>query len=377
MNGLLPTGIHAAPHFTHSSVALRSSPAPSAPTALNAAAPAAHRLAPVSPALAGVCMVPLTLALMRRTERAKKVSVAAGGETGARGTGKTTAKAMRSSTKDRLKELEDLVGDDEEVSSIDDVVVPLEPQSVPAAVAGARFSQLPEELPRAIPFLPEPSYRSFAANVPGDEGFDPLGLCTDITKFVDYREAELKHGRLAMLAALAWPLAEVGEQAIAAEDSTITGIPDLLADSGGRMLPQLTGGMADTFVEIFAALTLLIGAVFEVTQRRRGTEPGDVGFDPATLKGWRAPPFVQSFIPRNRSWMSEAEIKHSRLAMMAVIYDIVDEALTGNPVVEDTEYFFHRIDDKLLSWEYWTPWGGIPDELPVFSALLDEFPQSI
>ena len=37
----------------------------------------------------------------------------------------------------------------------------------------------------------------------GDYGFDPLNLGTDET-FVPFREAEIKHGRLAMLAAVAW-----------------------------------------------------------------------------------------------------------------------------------------------------------------------------
>ena len=42
----------------------------------------------------------------------------------------------------------------------------------------------------------------------GDKGFDPLGFANSIEKLRIYREAELKHGRLAMLAALGWPVAE-------------------------------------------------------------------------------------------------------------------------------------------------------------------------
>jgi len=59
-------------------------------------------------------------------------------------------------------------------------------------------------------------------------------------------------------------------------------------------------------------------------------------------------------LPENRPWMAEAEVQHSRLAMMAVLYDILVETFTSNPVIEDTEYFFHKIDAKLLRWEYWT-----------------------
>merc|ERR1719353_2294271 len=41
----------------------------------------------------------------------------------------------------------------------------------------------------------------------GDWGFDPLQL-GDPEKLSFYREAEIKHARLAMLAAAGWPLAE-------------------------------------------------------------------------------------------------------------------------------------------------------------------------
>ena len=66
------------------------------------------------------------------------------------------------------------------------------------------------------------------ATLPGDYGFDPFGLGKSDSFFAliqpgvlvkdkytprdsttilrDYRDAELRHGRLAMLAALAWPV---------------------------------------------------------------------------------------------------------------------------------------------------------------------------
>merc|ERR1711920_1160475 len=42
----------------------------------------------------------------------------------------------------------------------------------------------------------------------GNSGFDPLQLAT-AENLVPLRNAELKHGRLAMLAALGWPLQEI------------------------------------------------------------------------------------------------------------------------------------------------------------------------
>lgn len=43
----------------------------------------------------------------------------------------------------------------------------------------------------------------------GDYGFDPLGICKTQEKLVRMREIELKHSRLAMLAVLGWPAAEI------------------------------------------------------------------------------------------------------------------------------------------------------------------------
>ncbi|EOD26243.1 hypothetical protein EMIHUDRAFT_236822 [Emiliania huxleyi CCMP1516] len=53
----------------------------------------------------------------------------------------------------------------------------------------------------AIPLLQSPMI--------GDLGFDPLGLAT-ADNLQRMREAEVRHGRLAMVAAWGWPVAEVG-----------------------------------------------------------------------------------------------------------------------------------------------------------------------
>ena len=43
----------------------------------------------------------------------------------------------------------------------------------------------------------------------GDMGFDPLQIADNSEKLAWYREAEVKHARLAMLAAFGWPVSEV------------------------------------------------------------------------------------------------------------------------------------------------------------------------
>lgn len=264
------------------------------------------------------------------------------------------------SSEERLREVESLVAlDDSSAEASLRTPEPVLEYEESAASVRARYGDVRRVLPR-LPLLPEPGYRAFAANVPGDTGFDPLGLCTDVQTFVKYREAELKHGRLAMLAALAWPLAEIGDSVLV-EDYNL---PDVLAESGGRLIPQLSGGIGDEFVEYFVALVLLVGAIFELNvTKQEGSAPGDYNFDPLGLISWKAPSWMRSLLPTGRPWMNEAELKHGRLAMFVVFYDVLDELLTGNPVVEDTEYIFHRIDTKLLRWDYWTLQPSVLDDV--------------
>jgi len=264
---------------------------------------------------------------------------------------------------ERLKQLEGLMDESEDQPMTDLRTESPELEYDVQSPIGSRYGDVRRELPRALPFLPEPAYREFAANVPGDAGFDPLGLCTDVTTFANYREAETKHGRLAMLAAIAWPLAELGDRELAEE-----GKIDILADTGGRALPQLTGGLEDQFVELFLAILLVVGSFFELNfTKPKDGPPGDYGVDPLQLRKYQVPEWMSGLLPKRRPWTAEAEIKHGRLAMFAVLYDFVDELVTGNPVVEDTEFFFHRIDARLLSAEYW---GLQPD-------FIEEFPTNL
>merc|ERR1712227_659896 len=81
----------------------------------------------------------------------------------------------------------------------------------------------------------------------GDFGFDPLNLGTD-GNFLRYREAELKHGRLAMLAAVAWPLQEIFHPIIvdAARASNFVApffVRDVLAETDGKSPSLLNGGL--------------------------------------------------------------------------------------------------------------------------------------
>lgn len=59
----------------------------------------------------------------------------------------------------------------------------------------------------ALPFLSAP--RALDGTLVGDYGFDPLSIATPET-LPRMRAAELRHGRLAMVATWGWPVAEGG-----------------------------------------------------------------------------------------------------------------------------------------------------------------------
>ena len=65
----------------------------------------------------------------------------------------------------------------------------------------------------ALPFTDRPAILD--GKYAGDAGFDPLGLARNEIALESYREAEIKHARLAMLAAAGWPLSELFDRKIA------------------------------------------------------------------------------------------------------------------------------------------------------------------
>ena len=71
----------------------------------------------------------------------------------------------------------------------------------------------------------------------GDVGFDPLGFSNSKEALYRMREAEIKHSRLAMLAAAGWPLSELWHNGLA----KAVGMDSLLM-SENRAPSVLNGG---------------------------------------------------------------------------------------------------------------------------------------
>jgi len=139
------------------------------------------------------------------------------------------------------------------------------------------------------------------------------------------REAEIRHARLAMLAAAGWPLSELLQ--------------------GGRAPSVLNGGLGDGPVPFFLVLAAGAAAYVEylseeAANQASGLGPaaprlaGDFGFDPlgvmAEERAYR------------RKELSANELFNGRLAMLAITGFAAQEFLWGTPVVEQTPFFFGR-----------------------------------
>ena len=171
--------------------------------------------------------------------------------------------------------------------------------------------------------------------IAGDVGFDPLRLAAlDVWALAapskrrpaaellrDYRDAELKHGRLAMLAAVAWPLQEKLSPAIAARLQ----LPDLLVGTSGRSLSVLNGGLAQGGVPNFLLFFVILASMLETSR-----EPVARDAHPAGDYGWRATRSRPGDVHFDA--LQEGEVWHGRVAMVATLAYVAQEAITQTPI---------------------------------------------
>lgn len=181
------------------------------------------------------------------------------------------------------------------------------------SLAQIRFS-------KAIPVLPRPEFLS--GTMAGDAGFDPLGFVKSEEDLIRFREAEVKHSRLAMLAAAGWPLSEVFQSKIA----SIMGMSPML-DGAGRAPTFLNGfnGISAAFwiMVLGAAAFVEVNGLGKV-KKDSGYIPGDFGWDPLGL-------YPEE--PEMQKLMQLKEIKHGRTAMMAVLFYTIEELVSGHSII--------------------------------------------
>lgn len=168
----------------------------------------------------------------------------------------------------------------------------------------------------------------------GNKGFDPLGLAgegTDETTLNNYREAEIKHGRLAMLAAVGWPISEALQPKLAG----LLGKPDLLVagqDAAYERVPSVLNGGLDQISPAFFAIGILFSGAIEFLALQWGSkveegeyQPGDLGFDPLGLYRGKEESVRYDFRLK--------ELNNGRLAMVAITWYAIEEFITEKSVL--------------------------------------------
>ena len=190
----------------------------------------------------------------------------------------------------------------------DSAAAPAAAAAAPVAVAAPAA---PKVMSEALPFAERPMTLD-AVSLAGDVGFDPLGFSDyELGPFPSQeahmgwmREAEIKHGRICMLATVGWISTDLGLRA--------PGVPAELKTS------SLTSFMAhDTAVADGRMLMLLIlCGVFEIAGAAalKATLDGKREAGEFALTGFMSKSMAN---PKQAAALKQAEIKHCRLAMMA------------------------------------------------------------
>jgi len=213
------------------------------------------------------------------------------------------------------------------------VEVPVAAEEVKDVIFPGRY---PEGAPSiALPMLKRPN--KLDGTHAGDFGFDPLGLSEQYDLYT-MQESEIRHGRLAMLAVIGWPMGELFG-------------PKFLLQPGGCAPSVLNGFNPITF---FATVVALGGLGFlEYKTALRATAQtemgkmhredmsevwdlgvaGDYDFDPLNLYS------SVGDDAKARKGLREVEISHGRSAMLGITGFAAWEALTGHAIVENSMFF--------------------------------------
>merc|ERR1719281_119593 len=150
--------------------------------------------------------------------------------------------------------------------------------------------------------------------------FDPIGFSTTVTggKLLFYREVELKHGRVAMLASLGMLVGEKFHPLFGGDID----VPAYLAFQQTPLeafWPAVVAAIA--IPEVFSVFTFQNptegGRTWEMKEDH---VPGDLGFDPLGLKPKDPEKFKE---------MQTKELNNGRLAMIAAAGMIAQEYVTG------------------------------------------------
>eukprot|EP00316_Scyphosphaera_apsteinii_P013503 CAMPEP_0119308974 /NCGR_PEP_ID=MMETSP1333-20130426/13274_1 /TAXON_ID=418940 /ORGANISM="Scyphosphaera apsteinii, Strain RCC1455" /LENGTH=205 /DNA_ID=CAMNT_0007312869 /DNA_START=32 /DNA_END=649 /DNA_ORIENTATION=+ len=173
-----------------------------------------------------------------------------------------------------------------------------------------------------------PGGHDFAKTLPGITApfgfFDPLDLIEDCAQeeILRFREAELAHGRVSMMAVTGCAVGEVFHPMFAVDGPAIRQLDLVLQTPGGQ-----SGGfvllLAIFFSEIYRARIGWKPPGEATFMLQEGYSPGDLGFDPLGLK------------PQEKAGllaMQNKELNNGRLAMLGVAGIVAQELVDGKSV---------------------------------------------
>lgn len=186
---------------------------------------------------------------------------------------------------------------------------------------------------RQLPTTTDGDIGIYGAIAPFENGFDPLGLSRRIPweDLKRYREAELTHGRVCMLAAVGILVGEYVEGSSFLFDASITGpainhfqqVPPPFWYALGVAIfvaeaTRVQKGWADPFTSDLFTL-------------REDYVPGEIGFDPLGLCPDGSDELYLDYKLK--------ELSHGRLAMVATAWFVCKELLTGNKIFPQFDLF--------------------------------------
>nr|6LY5_C Chain C, FCPI-11 [Chaetoceros gracilis] len=166
---------------------------------------------------------------------------------------------------------------------------------------------LKAEMSESLPFLPRPE--KLDGSMAGDRGFDPMGL-SEIQQDLTYaRWAELKHGRIAMLAIVGMIVQEY-----------------IHLPGEAYQNPDPFGAISTVGLGVNGQIFAAIGCVELINFNKHydGSEPGDIGWTGGLLKN-KSPAEIMK--------AKEQEITHCRLAMIAITGATVQTLLFHQPLL--------------------------------------------
>lgn len=162
---------------------------------------------------------------------------------------------------------------------------------------------------RSIPFLTRPE--KLDGTMPGDMGFDPMGL-SEIQQDLNYaRWAEVKHGRIAMLAITGMVVQEAGIH-----------LPgDRFSEAADPFAAVAKVGFVGN-MQVFLAIGIIELANFN--KYYADGVPGDIGWGSNIL---------DKMTPDKKKYRMEQEIVHGRLAMIAICGAVSTHLMYHQPLL--------------------------------------------